>query len=193
MSGRPLRRVRADCCGGGPDMRKTGAEQRIDDEIGRLEVDLIERTDRPRNAAPPPPHRLRRPAPSSLSAHTQSRVAQKPRGDEPVAAVVAGAAEHGRRSAPSNASTASATAAPAFHMSTMPGVPAAMVSRSAAAISSVVTSSRAAGIGAIVARGGAEARWERGFRGCVVRLVEVSRSSNERHSTILYLFVEPIM
>ena len=68
-------------------------------------------------------------------------------------------------SAPSSASAAAATAAPAFSMSTMPGVPPAMVCRSAAAISAVVRSSRAPLIDLSWRAAGVEARRGRGFRG----------------------------
>ena len=74
--GRPLRRVhsfiRGDrgACRAVEIARKTGAEQRIDDEIGGFEIDVLERADRTCKA----PRRLRRIALERCSARREARL-----------------------------------------------------------------------------------------------------------------------
>ena len=128
--------------------RQAGAEQRVDDEVGAGDEGpgaLAER----RHGAGPAARRFGGVAAEPVGIgkrgdrDAEAALAQAG-GDEAVAAIVAGAAAETMRSAsgPSSAAAASATARPAFSMRTIPGVPAAMVSRSASAISSVVSSSR---------------------------------------------------
>ena len=80
--------------------------------------------------------------------HAVAPLGQEARRHEPVAAVVARPRDdrHARRPPAKRAAAASATACPARSISTMPGVPASIVSRSASAISRAVRSSIMRGV-----------------------------------------------
>ena len=124
--------------------REAGAEQRIDDERGALEAR------RPTAPRPAPSSGAAAAAASPFSAaalaeqrepHRPAALRQDARRDEAVAAIVAGTAQHADRPrAASAAMIASATARPAFSISAMPGMPPAIVSRSASPISCGVKS-----------------------------------------------------
>ena len=123
---------------------KAGAEQRVDCEIGSVEINVLDRM----NSACPASGGERGVALQTLSRAKQPKVNSKAlsreqaRGDEAIAAIVARPAKNRDAAMARGKPAASfATAAPACSISKEPGVPPAMVSRSASAISALVSSS----------------------------------------------------
>ena len=111
-----------------------GAEQRIDDDGGAGEIGVAWRPRRPtRRSASAASPLMRSRAPTRNRLDPDTGVAQMACRDKAVAAIIAGARRPPRPCCPAGGarSTACATAAPAFSMRTAPGMPDAMVRRSA--------------------------------------------------------------